>query len=117
MRKKQPKNNRKTTNKQPNIYLDEDEDEDKDEENNKETSIDAKKKVSLNIEKRKEVFRESIEPYREKYHPDMLNDFYEYWTETNKSKTKMRFEGEKTWETGKRLSRWKANNNKRTAHG
>ena len=35
--------------------------------------------------------------------------FFSYWTEPNKSKTKMRFEMQKTWDTKRRLQRW-ANN-------
>ena len=110
---KQPTNNRETTNKQPNIYLDED--EDKDEENNKETSIDAKKKVSLNIEQRKEEFKKTIEPFKGEYPSEMLNDFFEYWTEPNPSNTQFRREREKSWKIESRLRRWA--NNDRRAHG
>ena len=39
-------------------------------------------------------------------------EFCDYWTEKNKSKTKMRFELEKTWDTYKRLFRW-INNKKK----
>jgi hypothetical protein len=35
--------------------------------------------------------------------------FIMYWSEYNKSKTKMRFEMEKTWELKARLQRWKRN--------
>ena len=38
-----------------------------------------------------------------------INDqkaFIDYWTEANKSGTKMRFEMEKTWDLKRRLSRW-----------
>tara|TARA_R100000655_G_scaffold4623_3_gene14947 strand:+ start:1013 stop:1774 length:762 start_codon:yes stop_codon:yes gene_type:complete len=38
-----------------------------------------------------------------------INDkkaFVDYWTEANKSGTKMRFEMEKTWDLKRRLSRW-----------
>lgn len=38
---------------------------------------------------------------------DQANEFLDYWTETNKSETKMRFEIERTWNTRKRLLRWK----------
>jgi hypothetical protein len=37
----------------------------------------------------------------------MLNDFYKHWIELNKSKTKMKFESEKTWELNLRLAKWK----------
>ena len=39
-------------------------------------------------------------------------EFCDYWTEKNKTKTKMRFELEKTWDTYKRLYRW-INNTKK----
>ncbi|MDR3266234.1 MAG: hypothetical protein LBT24_01510, partial [Tannerella sp.] len=32
-----------------------------------------------------------------------------YWTEPNKSHSKMRFEMEKTWDLGRRLKRWSEN--------
>lgn len=61
------------------------------------------------IEKRMLEFKTSIEPHLPKYGKDMCNDFYLYWTELNKSKTKMRFELQKTWEVGKRLATWAKN--------
>ena len=36
----------------------------------------------------------------------MLNKFCDYWTELNRSETKMRFEMEKTFEISKRLATW-----------
>ena len=36
----------------------------------------------------------------------MLNNFVNYWTEKNKSGTKMRFELEKVFEVSKRLATW-----------
>jgi len=39
----------------------------------------------------------------------MLYKFFNYWSELNKSGTKMRFELEKTWEIEKRLATWKNN--------
>ena len=40
---------------------------------------------------------------------DYAEDFIDYWTEPNKSNSKMRFELEKTWSLKSRLSRWKKN--------
>ena len=37
---------------------------------------------------------------------DMIRAFFDYWSELNKSETKMRYELEKTWELPKRLSTW-----------
>ena len=36
--------------------------------------------------------------------------FTEYWTEPNKSNTKMRFEMEKTWDLSRRIKRWVSSN-------
>lgn len=92
-----------------------DTDKDKDKDLLKERTIVPKKKVSLSIEQRKEEFRKTIEPYKEEYNTVMLNDFFEYWTEPNKSNTKMRFERETSWDIRRRLSRWA--NYDRRAHG
>ena len=41
--------------------------------------------------------------------PDILEDFNDYWTEPNKSKTRMKFELQKTFDIGLRLKRWLRN--------
>ena len=46
------------------------------------------------------------------YDESILNGFVDYWTEPNKSKSKMKFELEKTWETKRRLKTWVANQKK-----
>ena len=61
---------------------------------------------------REDIFKKSIEPYLQKYGREMCNDFYMYWTEPNKSKTKLRFEMQKTWDVGRRLVTWSKNNQK-----
>lgn len=60
----------------------------------------------LKIEKNRIIFIETLEPYKKQYGADMLNAFFKYWTEPNPPKTKMRFELEKTWDVGLRLSNW-----------
>ena len=64
------------------------------------------------LEKRKKAFYEELVPYVEKYGKDMVRAFYEHWSEPNKSKTKMRFELERTWETPRRLATWERNDYK-----
>lgn len=64
------------------------------------------------VEKRERTFRDSLVPFVSKYGEDMIRAFCDYWTERNKSGTKMRFELEKTWDTARRLIRWDMNNNK-----
>ena len=56
--------------------------------------------------KRKEDFYNSLIPYVERYGKDMIRAFFDYWSELNKSETKMRLDTEKTWELPRRLSVW-----------
>ena len=78
----------------------------------KETStvVDAKKSFSLtlaeNLEKRNKSFYQSLVPYVDTYGKELIRAFFDYWTEPNKSKTKMRFELEKTWDVKRRLKTW-----------
>lgn len=58
------------------------------------------------IEKRKENFYNSLVPFVNTYKKEMIRTFYDYWSEYNKSGTKMRFELERTWEVSKRLVTW-----------
>lgn len=68
---------------------------------------------------RKLKFSSTLEPFLKIYGKDFLNDFYSYWTEPNKSKTKFKQEMEKTWDLERRLSTWAKNdkNFKSTQNG
>ena len=46
------------------------------------------------------------------YDKDILDGFTDYWTEPNKSKTKMKFELQQTWSTNLRLKNWAKNQKK-----
>jgi len=46
------------------------------------------------------------------YEESILNGFIDYWTEPNKSNTKMKWELNKTWKTELRLKTWAANQKK-----
>lgn len=72
----------------------------------------AAKAATNTIEKRKTDFYESLKPFLNKYPKEMLRKFFDYWSEMNKSRTKMRYEQEKTWETSKRLAMWASRDNK-----
>jgi len=50
-----------------------------------------------------------LKNYLNIYDKEMLNDFFDYWTEPNKSQTKLRYELEKTWDLSRRLKRWAKN--------
>ena len=71
--------------------------------------------LQAKCKEREKVFENSLIPFVISrggiYQPQMIRAFFNYWTEKNKSGTKMRFEHEKTWETSKRLVTW-ANNEK-----
>lgn len=73
------------------------------------TNVSLKKKT---IEDAQNDFYNSLIPYVSVYGKEMIRAFYDYWTEPNKSKTKMRFQMEKTWDVSRRLARWEKNNNK-----
>ena len=58
------------------------------------------------LETRSLDFKESLRPFLNQYGADMLKSFYNYWSEPNQSKTKMKFELEKTWDNSRRLATW-----------
>ena len=58
------------------------------------------------LEARSQIFKDSLLDFKNKYQVNMLKEFYNYWTEPNQSKSKMRFELEKTWSLDRRLETW-----------
>ena len=69
----------------------------------------VQQKLQDNFEKRAGKFSDSIDEFADEYDAELLEDFEEYWTEPNKSGTKMKFELEKTWSLSRRLKKWKRN--------
>lgn len=75
----------------------------------------APKKQEDLIEKRKKRerdFYDSLTVYLDTYGKEMLRDFFNYWSEPNKSGSKMKFEMQKTWDTARRLVTWSNNESK-----
>jgi len=70
---------------------------------------EEKEEVKNNIDSRKLKFSESLKPFLDKYGKELLNDFYAYWSEPNKSNSKFKQELEKTWSLESRLTRWSNN--------
>ena len=64
------------------------------------------------LEKRKKSFYDSLVPYVDTYGKAMVKQFYDYWTEPNKSGTKFKMELEDTWSLQRRLTTWEDNNHK-----
>lgn len=73
--------------------------------------IEKEKKIDriVFIEKIQKDFYQSLTPFVKEFGRDALREFYEYWSEPNKSKTKIKFQLEKTWDTRLRLLRWVKN--------
>lgn len=62
--------------------------------------------IAKRQEAKKEDFYNGLVPFVSIYGKEMVRAFFDYWTEPNKSKTKMRFELEKTWDLKRRLNTW-----------
>lgn len=63
-----------------------------------------------NIDKRAEKFKEQVFEFSNQYDSDLLNNFFDYWSEPNKSNTKMKYELQQTFDIKRRLSTWDRNN-------
>lgn len=68
------------------------------------------------LEERRQAFIKELSKFQGMYSNGMLNAFFGYWSEPNKSFTKMRFELERTWDLKLRLSNW-YNRNKNRVYG
>ena len=49
---------------------------------------------------------EECKTFGDKYDHEMINSFYNYWAQENRSGRKMLFEMQKTWNTAMRLKNW-----------
>ena len=78
----------------------------------KQYQVSEQKKSVKPIKERFNSFFEDVWGFVSEYDESVLNGFISYWTEKNKSKTKMRFELQKTWDTKRRLETWNRNNDK-----
>lgn len=68
--------------------------------------IERKKKL---MEGRRVKFYNSLVPFVQMYGKAMVRDFFDYWSEPNKSETQMRYELERTWSLSLRLAYWSRN--------
>jgi len=77
------------------------------------TTINKNKEIKINnnlILQRRDDFILDVRSFD--YDKNILESFLDYWTEPNKSNTKMKFELNKTWKTALRLKTWVANKKK-----
>ena len=66
----------------------------------------TKEEIKAETELRRKSFGKSLIPYVDVYGKQMIRAFYDYWSELNKSGTKMKWELERTWELDRRLKKW-----------
>jgi hypothetical protein len=71
-------------------------------------TVNVKTKEIL-MEERKLKFASTLEFYKNIYPRSLLSEFYKYWGEPNKSRTKFKQELEKTWDLAGRLETWARN--------
>lgn len=69
----------------------------------------TKEDIKSDTEKRRKEFYNSLIPFVQTYGKEMVREFYDYWSEGNKSGSKMRYEQEPTWDLARRLARWSNN--------
>ena len=72
---------------------------------------ERKASVSKPILDRLKDFRSEVDRFSTTYPKTMLDSFYLYWSETNKSKTKMRWELQSTFDVSRRLITWASRSN------
>jgi len=62
------------------------------------------------IKRFQKKFYDSLTDSVPEFGSNIVRDFYDYWSEPNRSKTKIKYQLERTWDTKRRLQRWKRNN-------
>ena len=78
---------------------------------NKEIIIKNNNSIISDIKSRQIEFITEVYEH-DTYRTEMLHEFSQYWTEPNKSKTKMRYELQKTFDITRRLATWNKNSKK-----
>lgn len=58
------------------------------------------------MKSREREFYNVLVPFVNTYGREMIREFFDYWSEPNKSHSKMRFEQERTWDLARRLQTW-----------
>ena len=69
----------------------------------------TKEDIKADTERRMKEFYTSLIPFVQTYGKQMVREFYDYWSETNKSGSKMRWEQQTTWVLERRLEYWSRN--------
>jgi hypothetical protein len=67
---------------------------------------DARNLREVNLLKRKELFIADVKLHEDLFVQKVIDAFIDYWTEPNKSRSKMKWELQNTWDTKRRLRLW-----------
>jgi DNA-binding Lrp family transcriptional regulator len=70
------------------------------------------KPMKRNLDTVSNKFLIEVSAFKELYSVEMLEAFVDYWTEPNKSKTRLRYELQKTFDIARRLKTWSKNESK-----
>ncbi len=73
--------------------------------------VDGTKEAKL--KKIQDNFYDSLIEFVAEFGKETIREFYDYWSEPNKSKTKIRWQLERTWDTKRRLQRWQRTSNEK----
>ena len=65
------------------------------------------------LENKELLFKHEVIKYLDKYGKTLCQDFFNFWSQPTKDLKKMRWELEKTWDTGKRMATWFSNQQRR----
>jgi hypothetical protein len=76
------------------------------------SSAASPENLQVSIHAKKEELYQQLTPFVEKHGKEMIRAFYDYWTEPNKTGTRIRMDMEKTWDLAKRVQRWSDNQDK-----
>ena len=76
------------------------------EKNKRKTPPPRARKSTKTLDERRQTFIDSLTPFIPTYGMEMIKAFVDYWTEPNRSCSRMRFELQRTWSLPLRLATW-----------
>lgn len=79
--------------------------------------IDDSELKRRKLKEREKKLIDMMMPYKSLYSADELNSFYSFWSEPNKSLTKLRYELQPTWDVKRRLATWHRKTTERISNG
>ena len=74
--------------------------------NKRKTPHPRARKSTQTLDERRQTFVDSLTPFIPTYGMEMMKAFADYWTEPNRSCSRMRFELQRTWSLPLRLATW-----------